>query len=597
MFTAVKTGRLGRAMEPSRESSRNVAASTRWGHARSRRAITLLVALWTLSTALSSSAGEPIETPQYGGELNVGTVNLTISALSWDIADWSWKITQDAGPMQEQLFVGDLDQSLRKGGKYSFRLDAYIPEAAMAGELAERWEWEDPLTLVVYLRKGIFFPDKPGVMRARELDADDVVFSFATVNESAKRIPAFIDHIDQLEARDKYTVVFHFASFNTEWAYRYGYGYFSSIIPRETAQVDRKDWRMATGTGPFTLERYTRGNSHRYARQPNYWAKETVGDQQYQIPFVDYLNYRIIKDESTYLAALRTAKIDILENVRWIAIDHLKQTTPELKWSRSLTDATSPLVLRVDQKPFDDVRVRRALNLAVNQQELVDLFFGGHAELMAYPQHPGFGRFYQPLDEMPESVQELFSYNPKKAKQLLVDAGYAKGFSFKVQVCTCDESNMELLPLLVSYFSDIDVQLEIEPMEYASFLSLMTTRSHGPGYLMVVPHGNPTTSLRKNFEAGQMWNPSMFADPAFDAKVSRMLQERDEDKRIALVREMTIEILDQAPYVWMPTGYTHTAWWPWVKNYNGELFASAGRASPIYARIWIDQKMKRDLGF
>ena len=63
----------------------------------------------------------------------------------------------------------------------------------MRGELAENWYWEDPLTLVVKLRTGVMFPAKPGVMEARELVADDVVYSYDLVNESPKRIATYFD--------------------------------------------------------------------------------------------------------------------------------------------------------------------------------------------------------------------------------------------------------------------------------------------------------------------------------------------------------------------------------------------------------------------
>ena len=67
--------------------------------------------------------------------------------------------------------------------------------------------------------------------------------------------------------------------------------------------------------------------------------------------------------------------------------------------------------------------------------------------------------------------------------------------------------------------------------------------------------------------------------------------------RIAMIREMTTEILDKAPYIWLPTPYIFTAWWPWVKNYGGELRAGAVRPGPIYARIWIDRELKKKMGF
>ena len=138
---------------------------------------------------------------------------------------------------------------------------------------------------------------------------------------------------------------------------------------------------------------------------------------------------------------------------------------------------------------------------------------------------------------------------------------------------------------------------KIQPLEYASFLSMMTTRNHTPGYLMGSGHVNPTTTIRKNFVTGQLWNPSLHSDPAFDAKMDEVFATRDENFRVERLRAMTIEILDAAPYVWLPTAYVYTAWWPWVKNYNGELRAGAVRPGPIYARIWIDAALKKSMGF
>ena len=177
----------------------------------------------------ASWSAEPI----YGGDLNVGTVNVTLSPLSWDPADWTWKSNHDHGGAREQLFAGDLTKSKRNGGPYAFIADAYLPTESMRGELAEHWYWEDPLTLVIKLRQGVMFPTKPGVMEARELIADDVVYSYDLVNESPKRIPTYFDHINRIEARDDHTVVFHLNHFNAEWPYRFGYGYYSGISPRE----------------------------------------------------------------------------------------------------------------------------------------------------------------------------------------------------------------------------------------------------------------------------------------------------------------------------------------------------------------------------
>ena len=109
------------------------------------------------------------EKPQYGGTLEVGTQFATLSALSWDPHDWNWKLNHDTGQFYEQLIAGDLDKSVRKGGKHKFILDAYLPSDAIRGEIAEKWVWETPGTLAVTLRKGLMFPERQGVMKSREL--------------------------------------------------------------------------------------------------------------------------------------------------------------------------------------------------------------------------------------------------------------------------------------------------------------------------------------------------------------------------------------------------------------------------------------------
>ena len=91
--------------------------------------------------------------------------------------------------------------------------------------------------------------------------------------------------------------------------------------------------------------------------------------------------------------------------------------------------------------------------------------------------------------------------------------------------------------------------LHIQPTEYASFLSMMTTLNHGPGYLMGSGHVNPTTTLRKSFKTGQTWNPSRFSDPEVDRRIDEIHRTREEAERIRMIRELTAEMLDRAPYL------------------------------------------------
>ncbi len=569
--------------------------STGWAGLR-RRLLSTMTAL-ALGVA-PLAAGAQQEKPQYGGSLSIGMVYVTLSPLSWDPADWAWKFGQDTGLMYEQLFAADLTKSKRRGGKHAFVADAWLPSDAIRGELAESWQLKDnPVRAEIKLRKGIMFPEKPGVMKSREFVAQDVVDTYYRLDKSPKRVPTVFDHVQKVEAIDKHTVVFTFKGYFSEWDYRFGYGYNSPIVPKEVSDAGAQNWKNANGTGPFMLTEVVQGNTVTFSKNPNYWDKEPIGNQQYKLPFVDKIHYRTIRDESAFVAALRTAKLDVLEGLRWNAADDLRKGVPALKWNRWLNTGGTFLAMRVDQKPFDDVRVRRALNMAVNKQEIVKSFYNGNAELFAYPMHPDYVGYYEPLEKMTESARELFVYNPEKAKALLAEAGYPKGFSFKVQVCSCSPDHMELLPLIAAYLEKVGVKIEIQPMEYGAFLSVMTTRTHAPGYFMQNGHTNPTTSIRKSFVSKQRWNPSGYSDPEFDKRMDQVYAERDESRRMLLIKIMTRDIVEKAPYIWLPVPYVYTAWWPWVKNYGGELRAGAERPGPIHARIWVDQEMKKKMGF
>ncbi|MGY4827694.1 ABC transporter substrate-binding protein [Sphaerotilaceae bacterium SBD11-9] len=534
--------------------------------------------------------------PQYGGALSIGNVYLTVSPLSADSADWAWKINQDLGLAYEQLFAADLGKSKRNGGKYTFSSDAWLPTDSLRGELAESWKMEqNPLRVTVQLRKGVMFPAKPGVMEARELTAEDVVFSYDRVNKSAKKIPGYFDHLDKVEATGKYTVVFHMNKYNAEWDYRFGWGYYSAIVPKEVVAAGAKEWKNVNGTGPYQMGEYVQGNSLSFNKNPVYWDKEKIGGQEYKLPFADKITYRYIKDEATFLTALRTGKLDILEAVRWSAVEELKKSAPQIQWNRYLANGGQFIALRMDTKPFDDVRVRRAMNLAVDKQSIIKSYYGGNAEMLTYPMHPNYVGYYEPLEAMPDSIKELYTFNPAKAKALLAEAGYPKGFTFKVQTSSSSVEG-DMLALIAANLAKVGVTMEIETLDYGAYLSAMTTKKNAPGYFMFLGHTNPTTALRKSFVKGQLWNPSQFYDADIEKKMAEVYAEPDERVRQVKVRLMTRQVLEAVPSLLLPTPYVYTGWWPWVKNYGGELRAGAERPGPIHARIWIDQELKKKMG-
>ncbi len=559
---------------------------------------TALAMTLVLVAGVAQAQPKAAEKPQYGGTLSIANVSYTVSPLSFDSADWAWKFNQDTGLVYEQLFAADLSKARRNGGKHAFVTDGWLPPDGLRGELAESWRTLDnPLRLEVQLRRGVMFPAKPGVMAARELVADDVVYSYDRVNKSPKKIPTYFDHIAKVEATAKHTVVMTFNQYNSEWDYRWGWGYYSAIVPKEVMEGGgAKDWKNVNGSGPYSLANYVQGNAMTFNKNAAYWDSETLGGEKYKLPFVDSITYRYIKDESTALTALRTGKLDLMEAVRWSAVDELKKSAPKLQWNRYLSNAGSYITLRVDTKPFDDMRVRRALNLAVNKAEIIKTYYGGQAEMLNFPMHVNHLGYYEPLADMPESVRELYVYNPTKAKALLAEAGYPNGFSFKTQTSSASLDN-DLLAQIAAYLAKVGVKMEIQVLEYPAYLSAMTTKTNAAGYFLQAGLTNPTTSLRKTFVSKQTWNPSQHSDPEFDKKMAAVYAEPDERVRQVKVKLMVREILDKAPHIFLPQPYVYTAWWPWVQNYGGELRAGADRPGPIHARIWVDQDLKKKLGF
>ena len=119
------------------------------------------------------------------------------------------------------------------------------------------------------------------------------------------------------------------------------------------------------------------------------------------------------------------------------------------------------------------------------------------AELHAYPMHPDWSGYFDPLDKLPPAAQEMYVYDPKKAKKLLAEAGYPNGFSFKMQYCSCSPDDTELAPYLVAYLEQVGVKVELQPMEYAALLSVSTATCFRSRFSLA------------NFAITRPWNGSM----------------------------------------------------------------------------------------
>lgn len=571
---------------------------------RRKKAFWTLLAATLMVIGLSGTALGAEEKVQYGGTLTYTDMYPGINPMSWDSADWNWRHGYDTGYFIEHLMMGDLQKGPRGAKLFDFKnVGAYMPPEVIRGELAERWEVKQkPLSITFYLRKGVMWQDRPGIMKAREFVASDVVYAINRLKNSRKAIPMYLEFIDRIEAKDKHTVVFHLKEWNADWGYYVGWGYYDAIQAQEQEKAPRGPghWESACGTGPFMIEEYKHAHSIIYKKNPNYWDSEIIKGKKYKIPFVDRAVSMLMKDESTLLTALRTGKLDIVGLMGWRQMQEMKKTTPQLLWSKSLGINATMIALRFDRKPFDDLRVRRALNMAINRQELAKTFSGGHVEYVNVPFPVLSKSVYTPLNDMPPAVKELFTFDPAKAKKLLAEAGYPNGFSFK---CTYGGSNSEVidyLSMIAAYLANIGVKMEINVMDYPSSISRMTRKIHDEAMMYSTDHGTPLTIIRKIFLTGQTWNASMISEKYIDDTWKRLNSDPKitQKQRDAELKKLGVYTLEKVvPGILLSGAYYYTAWWPWVKNYYGELRVGCHRAGPIYARIWIDQDLKKKMGY
>ena len=333
-----------------------------------------------------------------------------------------------------------------------------------------------------------------------------------------------------------------------------------------------------------------------WVKNKHYWDKDVIDGKEYQLPFVDKLVLMLIKDAQSRVAALRTAKVDLQMYMGTRDMKELKKTAKDLKWRAYPTTDGYQMVMRMDTKPFTDIRVRRALNMAVDKQAIIDSVLEGQGTLVNYPFPAYFSEVYTKFEDLPKSAQELFIYNPEKAKQLLKEAGYPKGFTFEASVSSTSEMDTE--SMVVAYLQKIGVKCVLKPMEYGALMSMQYKKTHLPGYFFSNDHGNPFATIRKNFVTGQTWNPYMMSDKYIDETFYKTVGDENLtfDEAQAVMKKMAVYAMDQAPAIWLPGGMRHAAWWPWVKNWWGEVKTGAHRYAPIMARIWIDQDLKKKMG-
>ncbi len=548
-----------------------------------------------------NAAGKLVEKPRYGG----------LFVQSWraprffddTLGHVASAITM--GWTNEALLQGDWAKGSQGTGEATWVGIGFPRLENIAGGLAESWELADPETVIFQIRKGVHFHDKPPT-NGRELTADDVVFSLIRLWEAPRSWQSttlgWESNLVSITAPDKWTVViktlpgkmgpiFDIASMN------------SVIVPPEAVGQygDLTAWENSVGTGPFTLVDYVDQSSATLVRNPNYWMKDPLHSNN-TLPYLDGIKALIIPDASTRLAALRTAKIDWLggpsgtTGVSWENAEQLVETNPEFQFIRFLPASTSGIFMRVNKPelPYDDIRVRRALAMAIDNQNIADGYYAGNGLLFAYPivPVPEFIDMFTPLDELPESTRELYEYHPDKARQLLADAGYPDGFEATIPIQAAD---VDLLSIVKAYWADIGVDITLDVKTFSTWLSI----GYGDKYQDMIG-GSLVLSLVFQFEGlrvGARGNFSRISDPLIEEAYAKVRAARfDETERRRIWKDIAPYIADQAYVIQLPVVEQYYVWQPWVKGYHGEFAVGSSLQYEGFAKyLWYDQDLKEEM--
>jgi peptide/nickel transport system substrate-binding protein len=298
-------------------------------------------------------------------------------------------------------------------------LDGLVTRDTRSGvhlELAESLEWLDDLTLEVRLRQGVKFHD--GV----EMTADDVVFTFERIiGENGIEYPephtsarkGLIAQLASTEKLDEYTVVMHFSD---PWPAAMQMLVHQQIVPQHYLEKVGTEGFIShpIGTGPFRFVSAQGLDEVVMERFDDYWGGapdlEPVGPA-----CVRQVIFRAISEGSTRVAALLAGEVDVIQALPAELVDTLDQT-PGIQVKSAPSTQPKWMEMNVHQPPFDDVRVRQALNYAVDKDLIVDIIYGGRAVPLPGP--------LSPYNNYVDRDLKPYPHDPDRALVLLAGAGW-----------------------------------------------------------------------------------------------------------------------------------------------------------------------------
>jgi peptide/nickel transport system substrate-binding protein len=505
--------------------------------------------------------------PKRGGTLT--------RASAWDPPVIDPRLTQSVGLFQ---FVGLTSNRLVRYG-FSDEVTG-VTDLGLKGDLAESWTASaDHRVWTFKLRQGVKWHNLAPV-NGREFVAEDVKYCFEQYAKEGVQSFTF-QEIEATETPDKYTVRVHLRTPNVFFPQNLAEPV-AVMFPREVLEQDGDLKKRLIGTGPYIMKEHTRKVRVVLQRNPDYYDKGR--------PYVDEYIILSTPDAATRLAAFRTGQADFI----WVAspseAETLRKTNPNsVVQSFHNTLAPFGVALAQDKPPFNDVRVRRALAMAIDRQKMVDTVFEGHGIL-------GWGVPYIYYQDTPPTAKDFgpwWQYKPADAKKLLTEAGHGKGFEttlFYYEYFPQMTSQVQLVQQELKKNLNIDVK--ITKLDYTTYYGRYV-ESKWEGMSWGFQSGHAIGVDERTYQYMHSKSTKNFFrvnDAVIDDLTTKLRRTPDRAEQRAIAKKIVDREYDQVLRLWMPYDNGFLLFQPHMRNASAPaLRRSDGYGSPTLARTWLDK--------
>jgi len=380
----------------------------------------------------------------------------------------------------------------------------------------------DPSTWEVKLRPGITFHN------GEPLNADAVVYSIKRIIDPKfnSEQMSFFNTIKDAQKVDDLTVKIMTDGPDPILLSRL---YWLKIVP----PAHSKDARFAetpVGTGPYRFVRWNRGQNIILEQNPGYWGEK---------PEIQKVTYRFVSDPGTRLAGLKAGEFDVITNL----LPEFKEQVPQAIHVMGLEFPI--IILNADSGPTKDVRVRQALNYAVDKRALAEGLFEGFAQIspgqLLSPSFFGFNKDVQ-----------AYPYDPEKAKALLKEAG-ATGVTVEV-IGTAGRwlKDREIVEAVAAFWDRVGIKSKVRIFEFNEYLNRLFDRKTRADAIFVVSSNelmDADKSFSAYYKAGGIGSSN--SDKELAALIDAARTETDGAKRTALYHQAVKRAHDQAYFVWL----------------------------------------------